>query len=246
MPKTPHIILEDNEISEYVLMPGDPVRAKVMAEALLNDVKVSNGIRGMFYYTGFYKGTRITFAPSGMGCPSIGIYAYEMYKFFGVKCIIRVGTCLSLTDEFKIGDVVIAESAINHGVFSDLMLGYHIDEIDFSPQILNNLKKAMEKEEGKVRVTTTFSSDVFYLKNMVKGHDEELGSGCKIHEMEAFGLMCCAEVCGQKAGALLTVADHVNANKHAKNLTPTERSHKALKMFTIGCEAIVDLVKQNS
>ncbi|MGL5205238.1 MAG: purine nucleoside phosphorylase DeoD-type, partial [Metamycoplasmataceae bacterium] len=109
---TPHINAKKGEIAKTVLMPGDPLRAKFVAETYLKDVKLVNQIRNMFMYTGTYNGKPVTIAGSGMGCPSIGIYSYELFKFYDVENIIRIGSAGSYWEEIKVYDLVLATEAI--------------------------------------------------------------------------------------------------------------------------------------
>ena len=108
---TAHIESAKNDIAKNVLMPGDPLRAKYIADKFLDDVKLVNSVRNMYGYTGYYKGKPITVFASGMGCPSAGIYAYELYKFYDVENIIRIGTCGSNHKDIKLLDIVLSDSA---------------------------------------------------------------------------------------------------------------------------------------
>ena len=133
---TPHIGCEKNEIAENVLMPGDPLRAKYIAEHYLEDYKLVNEVRNMLGYTGTYKGKKVTVFASGMGIPSIGIYSYELYKYYDVKNIIRIGTCGSFHKDIKMLDVILSNSAYCKSYFDELLDGIDIDFIQ-SSNILN-------------------------------------------------------------------------------------------------------------
>ncbi len=115
---TPHNEAKLGEIAKTVIMPGDPCRAKYIADNFFDDVKLVNQVRGMFAYTGFYKGTRVTVMASGMGMPSMGIYCYELYKFYEVENIIRIGSCGSYSPDLKIFDIVLADNVFSESNFA--------------------------------------------------------------------------------------------------------------------------------
>ena len=115
---TPHIESKKGDFAKTVLMPGDPLRAKFIAENYLTDAKLVNGVRGMLGYTGYYKGKRVSVMASGMGQPSIGIYSYELFNFYGVKNIIRVGSCGSFSPDLHARDIIVAMGACTNGNYA--------------------------------------------------------------------------------------------------------------------------------
>lgn len=203
-----HIGAKAGEIAESVLLPGDPLRAKYIAETFLEGAVCYNEVRGMLGYTGTYKGKQISIQGTGMGMPSASIYIHELIKDYGAKNLIRIGTCGAIQEDVKIRDVVVAQAAAtNSAIIRNDFPGY-----DF-PQIANFelMKKAYEIGEEKglnLRVGNVLSSDLFYTD------DNELflklgKYGVLTVEMETAGLYYLAAKFGVKALSLLTVSDHI-------------------------------------
>ena len=156
-----HIEAEKNDIAENVLMPGDPLRAKYIAENFLTDVKEINKIRNMLGYTGYYKGKRVTVMGSGMGIPSIGIYSYELYTFYDVKKIIRIGTAGSLDKNVRVNDIVLATSSYSPSSFA-YVWGKDVRNIINSSEKLNNkIVETSQKLKMNIKVGTILTADVF-------------------------------------------------------------------------------------
>lgn len=204
---TPHNNAKLGDIAETVLLPGDPLRAKFIAETFLEDVVQYNTVRGMFGYTGYYKGKRISVQGSGMGIPSIGIYSYELIHFYGVKNLIRVGSAGAINKDLKLHDVVIGMGACTD---SNYAAHYNLPGT-FAPIASYELmQKAIDvaKEQGTdVKVGNILSNDVFYsdagLDNLVKW--QKMGVLCV--EMEAAGLYMNAARAGVNALAIVTISD---------------------------------------
>ena len=203
---TPHIGAQQGEIAEKVIMAGDPLRAKFMAERFLENPVQYNSVRGMLGYTGTYKGTRISVQGHGMGMPSIGIYSYELYNFYGVKSIIRTGSAGAYHPDLQLGDVMIAIGACTD---SNYAAQYNLPGT-FSPTADFDLARAaVEKAEQmgiRYRVGNILSSDVFY------GDDAERWMqwqkmGVMGVEMEAAALYMNASRSGNKALCICTVSD---------------------------------------
>ena len=203
---TPHIGAHEGEIAEKVIMAGDPLRAKFMAERFLENPVQYNSVRGMLGYTGTYKGKRISVQGHGMGMPSIGIYSYELYNFYGVKSIIRTGSAGAYQPDLKLGDVMIAIGACTD---SNYAAQYNLPGT-FSPTADFSLARAaVEKAEQmgiRYRVGNILSSDVFY------GDDAERWTqwqkmGVMGVEMEAAALYMNASRSGNKALCICTVSD---------------------------------------
>jgi len=205
---TAHIELENKDlIAKTVLMPGDPLRAKFIADTFLTDVVQINHVRNMFGFTGTYKGKKVTVMGSGMGMPSIGIYSYELYKFYDVENIIRIGSCGAYNPELKLYDVLLAEKAYSESSYAKTM-GVSNDEILTSDASLN--KKIYEAGKSlniKVIPATIHSSDVFYRLNSDDYKALVKTYGVDAVEMESFALFANAKACGKKAACLLTVSD---------------------------------------
>jgi purine-nucleoside phosphorylase len=202
-----HIEAKPGEIAESILLPGDPLRAKYIAETFLEDVVCYNQVRGMLGYTGTYKGNRVSVQGTGMGMPSASIYIHELINDYGVKNLIRIGTCGAIQQDVKIRDVIIAQAAAtDSAIIRNDFPGY-----DF-PQIGNFglIKKAYEAgtEKGMtIHVGNVLSSDRFYNKKNM--YTELAEHGVLAVEMEAAGLYYLAAQFGVKALTLLTVSDHI-------------------------------------
>ncbi len=235
---TPHIESKKEDIAEVVLMPGDPLRAKYIAEKFLTDYKLVNKIRNMFGYTGYYKGKRVTVFASGMGIPSIGIYSYELYKFYDVKKIIRIGTSGSFNKNIKVLDVVLSEGAYCKSYFDQLFDGNDINFIKSSSSLNKTIKKTAEKENIPLKFGKTITSDVFdlYSSSKEKFKDNYPEDDYLAVEMEAFGLFYLANRLGKEAACLMTVVDSVYDDK---SLTSEEREQSLDQMITLALDAAI-------
>ncbi len=203
---TPHIEAKDGEIAESILLPGDPLRAKYIAENFLENVVQFNRVRNMLGFTGFYKGKRVSVMGTGMGMPSIGIYSYELMKFYGVKKLIRVGSAGSIQPEVKINDIVIAQAASTNSNFSkQFRVRGEISAIsDF-----NLLSKAVERAQElnlSYHVGNIMSSDTFY--DFEKGSWKKWAKmGVTCLEMEAYALFLTAMSLKASALTICTISD---------------------------------------
>ena len=202
---TPHIEAKLGDIAKTVLMPGDPLRAKFMAEKYLDNPVQFNGVRGMLGYTGTYKGKEVSIMGHGMGIPSIGIYTYELYNFYGVETIIRVGSAGAIDEALKIGDVVIAMGACTNSAYA---MQYQLPGT-YAPIATFDLVKRAASEAEKLgvnyKVGNIYSSDTFY--------DDSLGlkawqkMGVLAVEMEASALYMNAARAGKNALCICTISD---------------------------------------
>ena len=232
---TPHNDATVGKIAKTVLMPGDPLRAKFIAETFLENAIIFNTVRNMFGYTGTYKGKEISVMGSGMGMPSIGIYSYELYTQYGVENIIRIGSAGAYHESLNVYDVVIADSAYSESSFAFVQSGYKEDKTYPSQELNDKLKQAASDLNIPMHDTCVHSSDVFYreggigyLKNLIEDH------GCKCVEMESFALFANATVLNKKAACLLTISDSfVNDEK----TTAEERQNSFTNMMKIALEA---------
>ena len=234
---TAHIECRKEDIGEIVLLPGDPLRAKYIAENFLEDYKLVNSVRNMYAYTGYYKGKMVTVFSSGMGIPSVGIYAYELFKFYDVKKIIRIGTCGTIHKDVKLLDVVLADSAYSVSTFPLLFDGDTDKEYPAS-SLLNNLisNKAVELgsniHRGKIITSDVFDPYVDHDKFISNFPDEEFMAS----EMEAFGLFYLAKKLGRDATCLLTVVD---SKYDKRSLTSEEREQSLNEMITLALESVI-------
>ena len=208
---TPHIAAEMGDFAKTVLMPGDPLRAQFIAETFLQDVRQVTGVRGMLGFTGTYEGRPISVMGSGMGMPSIGIYSYELFKFYGVENIIRIGSAGSYTNKAKLFDVVLASGAVSESSYAKTQSGFE-GHITFPSRELNEKLRASAAKLGIPLIEGNIhSSDVFYRQPSdakptywEKLRDEQ---GCVCVEMESFALFANAQVLGKHAACLLTISD---------------------------------------
>ncbi|GAA0181486.1 purine-nucleoside phosphorylase [Clostridium sediminicola] len=228
---TAHIeVKEKGIIGNTVLMPGDPLRAKYIADTFLEDVVKFNNVRNMFGYTGTYKGRKISVMASGMGMPSIGIYSYELFKFYGVENIIRIGSCGAYTSELNLYDVILANESWSESSFAKTQSGYDKDIIAASPELNSKLEEIAENLGIEIHKSRIHSSDVFYRENFEEYKDIYKNKGCVAVEMESFALFHNANILGKKAACLLTVSDNLVTNEAT---TSEERQEAFTKMMEI-------------
>ncbi|MBB4833720.1 purine-nucleoside phosphorylase [Staphylococcus hominis] len=205
---TPHIQPNGTKIAKTVLMPGDPLRAKYIADNFLENVEQFNEVRNMFGYTGTYKGKEISVMGSGMGIPSIGIYSYELYNFFDVDTIIRVGSCGALQENVNLYDVIIAQAASTNSNYVDQfnIPGHFAPIADF--ELITKAKQVADDIGAVTHVGNILSSDTFY--NADKHfNDSWKNMGILGIEMESAGLYLNAIHAGKKALGIFTVSDHI-------------------------------------
>ena len=208
---TPHIAAQPGDFAKTVLMPGDPLRAQFIADTFLQDVRQVTAVRGMLGFTGTYEGRPISVMGSGMGMPSIGIYSYELFKFYGVENIVRIGSAGSYTDKAKLFDVVLAAGAVSESSYARTQSGFE-GHITFPSRELNEKLRASAAKLGIPLIEGNIhSSDVFYRQPSdakptywEKLRDEQ---GCVCVEMESFALFANAQVLGKHAACLLTISD---------------------------------------
>lgn len=231
-----HIESKKEDIADLVIMSGDPLRIKYIAEHFLDEYKMVNDVRNMFGFTGYYKGKRITLFSHGLGIPSIGIYAYELYKFYDVKKIIRLGTCGTLNRDVRLRDVILATSAYSVSTFPLLFDGDTDKEYSASKNLNDEIIESAKKLEIPLKVGKIITSDVFdpYANtekfNSCFPEDNYLGS-----EMEAFGLFYLAHKLKKEAACMLTVVDS-KLDKRA--LSSEERQMSLNEMITIALETL--------
>lgn len=231
---TPHNQAKIGEIAKNVLMPGDPLRAKFIAETFLEDVKLVNTVRNMFAFTGKYKGKEITIMASGMGMPSMGIYSYELFKVYGVENIIRIGSAGAYTGELELFDVVLAESVWSESTFAKTQNGYDKDIIYPDKDLNNKIIETAKKIEIPLSIKKVHSTDVFYTEDNVLRYKEisEIQK-CACVEMESFALLHNANVLGKKAACLLTISDSYVTERET---TAKEREVAFINMVKIALE----------
>ena len=231
---TPHNQAEVGSIAKTVLMPGDPLRAKFIAETFLENVEQFNTVRNMFGYTGTYKGRKISVMGSGMGMPSIGIYSYELYTSYGVENIIRIGSAGAYTDKLDLFDTILVDSSWSESSYALAQNGYKEDVTYPSAQLNKRLEDAAKELNIPIIKERIHSSDVFYHESNVDGHNEFYAKhGCVCVEMESFALFHNANVLGKHAACLLTISDSLVSHKVT---TAQERETSFTNMMKIALE----------
>lgn len=230
---TAHIEAKKDEIAQTVIMPGDPLRAKFIAETYLKDYKLVNTIRNIYAYTGYYKEQKITIMASGMGMPSIGIYSYELYKFYDVKNIIRVGTAGAYTKDLNLYDVVLVNAGYSDSSYAKVQ--NNSDDKLIEASYATNLYISTTAEERNIPITigNIYSSDVFY-KEEDNYKDIVKETGCIACEMESFALFHNAKVLNKRASCLLTISNSFVTNEET---TAEERQNAFTKMIELALEA---------
>lgn len=234
---TPHIEAKLGEIAPTVIMPGDPLRAKMIAEKYLENPRLVSSVRNIYAYTGTYKGKEITIMASGMGMPSMGIYSYELYNKYNVENIIRVGTSGSYTEKLNVYDVVLATGSYSESSFAKTQNGT-LDNILYGSEELNNIiKETANNKNIHIEEGIIHSTDVFYKEN---NNYPELRDkyGCMCVEMESFALFHNAKTYGKKAACILTISDSFITNEVT---TPEERQNAFNTMIELALESSLNI-----
>lgn len=235
---TPHINAKKGDIAKVVLMPGDPLRAKFIADTFLEDVVQFNDVRNMFGYTGTYKGNKVSVMGSGMGMPSIGIYSYELYTEYDVEAIIRIGSAGSYSEKANVYDVVLADSAYSESSFAQVAFNYSEDVLKPSLELNNLLKEKASALGYPVIEGRIHSSDVFYRdsgktwENIRDEHD------VLCVEMESFALFANANKLNKKAACILTISDSFVTQEVT---SAEERQVSFTKMMEIALDATIEV-----
>ena len=229
---TPHIAANPGDFAKTVLMPGDPKRSRFIAERFLDGARLVNDVRGIQGYTGFYKGKRVSVMASGMGQPSIGIYSYELFNFFGVEAIIRVGSCGGFDPGLHVRDIILAEGACTNGSYASQfrLPGTFAPIADFG--LLCRAAAECERLGARYKVGNIFSSDMYY-DDASSGMDWQK-MGVLGVEMESAALYCNAARAGKKALSICTVSDSFVYPE--ENTTAEEREVSFTKMMEIALE----------
>ena len=230
---TPHIGAQYGEIAETVIMAGDPLRVKLMAEKFLDDAVCFNNVRGMLGFTGTYKGKRVSVMGHGMGMPSIGIYSYELYNFYDVKTIIRVGSAGSINNDLHIGDLAIAMGACTNSNYASQfeLPGTFAPIADFG--LVRAAAESCERFGYNYMVGNVFTSDVFYSENA--HNDKWISMGVLAVEMEIAALYMNAARSGNRALGICTISDHILTGEVT---TAEERQNKFTQMMDVAFSLI--------
>lgn len=234
---TAHIESSKDDIAKVVLMPGDPLRAKYIAEHFLTDYKIVNKVRNMFAYTGYYKGNKITVFSSGMGIPSIGIYAYELFKFYDVDNIIRIGSCGAYSDALKLNDIILVRNSVSESTYALVQNKYKYNKITSSQTLNAIIEKTAEEKKINIIFGDIYCSDVFYEEenNYIEKRNKFNVLGV---EMETFALFNNASLLKKRASCLLTVSDSFCFQD---KLTSEQREKYLDKMITLALDCTLKL-----
>ena len=230
---TPHNEAKKEDIAKTVIMPGDPLRAKFIAETYLKDYKLVNSVRNILAYTGYYNGKKVSVMASGMGMPIIGIYSYELYKFYDVENIIRVGSCGAYTDKLNLYDLILVTESYSDSSYALVQNGFKENVITSSEELNNQIIKTASENNINLNVGRIYSSDVFYGERDIL--DLYNNKKCLGVEMESFALFHNAKILNKKSTCLLTVSDNLITKEETTSL---ERQNSFTKMIELALNSL--------
>ena len=238
---TPHNEAKIGEIAKTVIMPGDPLRAKYIAENFLENYKLVNSVRGMYAYTGTYKGKELSVMAHGMGIPSIGIYCYELYKIYGVENIIRIGSCGGYKPELKLFDIILSENVFSESNFALTLNNEDCHIVSSNSSLNDTIIKTANETNVNIYVGNTVCTDCFDLYmtdvNQFLARIPE-GFNPLSAEMEAFALFYVAKILNKNASCLMSVVD----SKYIKDIaTPEERQSGLNNMIKLALDSSLKL-----
>lgn len=228
-----HISAKPGEIARIVLMPGDPLRAKHIAEGWLKEIRLVSSTRNIYFYTGTYKDTHVSIGASGMGCPSIGIYSYELYKEYNVECIMRIGTAGAYSTDLKLYDVINADKAYSESTYAKQAFNINEDHLNHQGKAYDIINQVAATINQPLITSNIHSSDVFYR------HEPGIpaiasANNCTAVEMEAFALFANAKHLNKMAATLLTISDIIPTRQ---SITADERERSLEKMIILALES---------
>ena len=232
---TPHISSKKEDIAKTVLCPGDPLRAKYIAENFLENSRLVNSVRNILAYTGTYKGKEITVFASGMGMPSMGIYCYELYKFYDVETIIRIGSCGAYDDSLNLMDTVLVKKSYTEGNFAYNFSNKKCFSAESSSELDELIIKKAKELKLNIKYGKTFCAECFDPYLETDEYRKRMPDDILAVEMEAFALFYLAKYFNRKASCLLTISDNI-INKKA--ITAEERSKALTDMITLALEVV--------
>lgn len=227
-----HISARPGEIAPLVLLSGDPLRAKFIASEFLSAPRLVSETRNCLFYTGYYQNKQISVGASGMGCPSIGIYSYELYTEYNVDTIIRIGTCGAYDPELQLFDLINVKEAVSESTFALHAWGIKESVIGCQGDAFETINKVSAEKGWPLRCGAIHSSDVFY-SNQEGFSPLAMQHNCLAVEMESFALFANAKHCGKKAACLLTVSDLITAKQ---KISPEQREKALLPMVQLALE----------
>ena len=231
---TPHIESKKEDIAKTVLMPGDPLRAKMIAEKYLENPVLVNSVRNILAYTGTYKGKRVTVFSSGMGNPSMGIYSYELFNEYDVDEIIRIGSCGAFREDLNLYEVLLVENSYSVSNYLQELTGEEDHVLPSNIELNKKLENAANRLGVNIHHGNVFCTDVFY--NQVDIPNLRDNYNCYATEMETFALFSNAKKLNKKASAILSVSDNLITKEVT---TSEERQNSFNKMVEIALESII-------
>lgn len=230
---TPHNEALKGDIAKTVIMPGDPLRAKYIAENFLDDYKLVNKVRGMYAYTGYYKGNKITVMAHGMGNPSVGIYSYELYKEYDVDEIIRIGSAGATTTKIPLRSVILVDKSYSMSNFAKIQNNQEKVVLDSNEELNAKIEKAARNLNVKLLKSVVYCSDVYYNET----EDPNIlykDYGCTCVEMESFALFHMANVLNKKAACILTISNSLITKEELPSI---ERQNSFNDMIKLALES---------
>lgn len=230
-----HISAKPDQIAKNILLAGDPLRAKYIADNYLQNVKLVSSTRNIYFFTGTYKDKPLTVGASGMGCPSIGIYSYELYTEYEAECIIRIGTCGAYTKKLKLFELINVEAACSESTYAECAFAYKKDIFKHQGNAFDIINDTARQMNQVVKCGTIHSGDVFY--RQAKGKPAIVKKyKCLAAEMEAFALFANAKFLKKTAATLLTVSDIIPTHE---KMSADDRERALLPMITLALESVV-------
>ena len=232
-----HISAKPGEIEKIVLLAGDPLRAKYIADNFLQNVKLVSSTRNIYFFTGTYKDKPLTVGASGMGCPSIGIYSFELFTEYEADCIIRIGTCGAYTKKMKLFDLINAETACSESTYAECAFGYKKDQFKHQGDAFDIINKTAAELDLELKTGPIHSGDVFYRAEKDKPAIVKKYK-CLAAEMEAFALFANARYLKKSAATILTVSDIIPTHE---KISADEREKALLPMINLALESVVKI-----
>jgi len=232
-----HISAQPGEIEKNILLAGDPLRAKYIADNFLQNAKLVSSTRNIYFFTGTYKDKPLTVGASGMGCPSIGIYSFELFTEYEADCIIRIGTCGAYTKKMKLFDLINAEYACSESTYAQCAYGYKKDRFKHQGKAYDVINETAKEMKQPIIDGTIHSGDVFYRQE--KGKPAIVKKyNALVAEMEAFALFANARFLDKTAATLLTVSDIIPTHER---ISADEREKALQPMINLALEAVVKM-----
>ena len=232
-----HISAKKGEIAPIVLMPGDPLRAKYIADNFLQDVKQVSSVRNALYFTGTYKGKAVSVGASGMGCPSIGIYSFELYNEYDVECIIRVGTCGAYTKDLKLFDIINVERAYSESTYALHAFGFTGEHMYHEGDAYETINEKADEKGMTIIKGAIHTSDIFY-RDKPGTPEIAIKNDCPAVEMESFALFANARYLKKSAATILTVSDIIPTHEQ---MSSAEREKALKEMMELALESVLSM-----